>query len=89
VGSLLNDGAVRPFVDDHFHVVTIDVGSWDKNLDVVRKYGNPTYRGIPAFVVLDSNAGVIAVMSGRDLGRATDSAETLLSAFKSWVAERP
>jgi len=89
IASLLNDGAVRPFLDDHFHLVTIDVGSWDRNLEIVQKYGNPIYRGIPAFVVLDSNAVVTAVVRGSELGRATDSADVLLTALKSWVAERP
>jgi len=36
------------FLDDHFHVVNVDVGNWDRNLDVSQRYGSPIDGGIPA-----------------------------------------
>ena len=51
---------VKPFLDEHFVVVKIDVGQWDKNLEIAQQYGNPIERGIPAVVVLDADGAQLA-----------------------------
>lgn len=40
-------------------VVNIDVGRFDKNLDVVRQYHIPLDKGIPALAILDSHGGLL------------------------------
>jgi hypothetical protein len=45
-------GRAASLIDARFVVVKIDVGNFDKNLDVVKHYGYPTGKGIPAAVVL-------------------------------------
>src|SRR5438045_1415964 len=35
-----------------FKVVKVDIGNFDRNLDLVAAYGNPIQKGIPAAVVL-------------------------------------
>src|SRR3989441_7438030 len=52
LSHLYEDETVRPFLDANFHVVNIDVGNWDKNLDVSQRYGSPIDGGIPALVIL-------------------------------------
>src|SRR5664279_1731959 len=37
-----------------FSVVKVDVGRFDRNLDVASAYGNPIRKGIPAAVVLSA-----------------------------------
>jgi thiol:disulfide interchange protein len=46
------DAAVQPYLRDHYHLVRVDVGRFDHNLDVARKYGMPIEGGVPAIVVL-------------------------------------
>jgi thioredoxin 1 len=40
-------------------LVDVSVGQYDKNLDVVRKYGVPLNKGVPALVVLDGAGRVV------------------------------
>jgi len=42
-----------------FVVVDIDVGRFDKNLDLAEKYGVPLKRGIPALAVLNSRGKLL------------------------------
>jgi hypothetical protein len=48
LAQLLDDPQVKPFLDDHYHVVRIDVGRWDNNLDVANRYGDPIAKGVVA-----------------------------------------
>lgn len=36
----------------HYILVDIDIGQYDRNLDLARKYGIPLQRGVPALAVL-------------------------------------
>src|SRR5437764_3432599 len=60
LSRLFEDKTVRPFLDDNFHVVPIDVGNWNRNLDLSRQYGRPIENGIPALVILTASGDVIA-----------------------------
>ena len=51
--------AIAPLVVANFHVVHINIGEEDKNLDLAAKYGVPLKKGVPALAVLDSNGTVI------------------------------
>jgi thiol:disulfide interchange protein len=39
--------------------VDVNVGRYDKNLDLAKKYGVPLDKGVPALVVLDANGRVV------------------------------
>lgn len=43
----------------NYVLVDVSVGKYDRNLDVVRKYGVPLNKGVPALVVLDSAGHVV------------------------------
>jgi thiol-disulfide isomerase/thioredoxin len=46
--------AVKPFIDRHFEVVLVDVGRFDKNLQVPAAYGiTRRLAGVPALLVID------------------------------------
>jgi protein disulfide-isomerase len=62
--NIFRDPAVAKFIDDHFHVVRIDLGVYfesDKirNADTAAKYGVGEDVGIPALVLLDSHGVVV------------------------------
>ena len=46
-----------------FVVVMIDVGRYDKNLDIAQEYGVPISKGIPAMSVLDSHGKLLYAQS--------------------------
>lgn len=45
-------GSSASLIDSRFVVVKIDVGNFNKNLDLANRYGNPIQKGIPAAVVV-------------------------------------
>jgi thiol:disulfide interchange protein len=80
LAQLFEDPKVKPFLDAHYHVVRIDVGRWDNNLDVAKRYGNPIEKGIPAVVILDADANTITSTAGGELANArTASANDILT----------
>ena len=87
---LFEDPAVKPFLQENYHVVRIDVGMWDKNLDVSEKYDNPIDIGIPAVVVLAPNGEIIATTKDGSLANArTATAQEILAYLKEWLALKP
>lgn len=46
-------------VAQHFVVVHIDIGRFDKNTDVAEKYNVPLKRGVPALAVLSSHGKLL------------------------------
>jgi len=43
----------------NFVLVDVNVGRFDKNLDLARKYGIPLHKGVPALAILNSRGHVI------------------------------
>jgi thioredoxin-related protein len=48
---------VAATLKNDFILVKVDLGRWDKNLDLMEKFKVDRKAGIPSFVVLDSNGG--------------------------------
>ena len=72
-------------IEKNFVVVEIDLGRWDKNLDVAEKYHVPIKRGIPALAVLDPHGNLLYAM---DQGQFADarsmSFESIKAFFEHW-----
>jgi thioredoxin 1 len=89
LSKIIEDESVKTFLDDNFYVVKVDVGRFNKNLDIANKYGNPIGKGIPAVVVLDPGEKIIASTSGGELANArTATAQEILNYLKSWAPQR-
>ena len=48
------EGSAAPLIAKHFKVVKVDVGRFDRNVDVATAYGVPLKSGIPAVAVLSA-----------------------------------
>lgn len=57
--TFFSDSTVKPFLDSHFVVVRVDVGRWDNNLELSKRYGSPIDKGVPAVVILSANGDVL------------------------------
>jgi protein disulfide-isomerase len=53
-----------------FEVVKVDVGRFDRNLDVAKSYGDPIRKGIPAAVVLSADERVLYATKAGELSNA-------------------
>jgi thioredoxin 1 len=63
-------GRSQSLIAGRFEVVKIDVGNFDKNLDIAQRYGNPIKKGIPAVVVLSPQDQVLYSTKGGELANA-------------------
>src|SRR6185436_257225 len=50
--SAMKKGASAPLLSRDFKVVKVNVGRFDKNLDVAKSYGVPLSNGIPAVAIV-------------------------------------
>lgn len=55
----LHDGSAGKIVTESFLLVHVDIGEGDKNVDLVRTYGIPLEKGVPAVVVLGSDGEML------------------------------
>ena len=53
------DPALHSLVTANYEVVHVDVGKFDKNLDIVKKYKTNIAKGVPALAVLDARGNVL------------------------------
>ena len=76
---------IKAWLDERFVVVAVDVGEWDKNLEIAERYGNPISEGIPSLVVLDSK-GVMqfATLAGELASAREISGDDLIE----WLNEK-
>ena len=55
-------------LDKNFVVVHVDIGHFDKNLDITEKYNVPLKKGVPALAVLDSNGKLLYSQQAAEFG---------------------
>ena len=66
----LKSGRNADLMAREFEVVKVDVGRFDRNLDVAKSYGDPIRKGIPAAVVLSGDERVLYVTQTGELSNA-------------------
>lgn len=76
---------LAPVLARNFEVVHVDVGTGDKNQDLMNEYQVPMQRGIPALAVLDSSGKLLYSQKGGEFERARALApEDLLAFLNKW-----
>jgi thiol-disulfide isomerase/thioredoxin len=76
---------LKPFVDQHYVVVTVDIGRFDKNLDIPAHYGVTKLAGVPNVLIVDPrtdrvrNAGHTAALA--------DARSMNPQALADWLAQ--
>jgi protein disulfide-isomerase len=79
-------GASAPLVQKYFKVVKVNVGKFDKNLDIAESYGVPLKNGIPAVVMLSPAGKVIYATRAGELADARNMGDTAIYEFFAKVA---
>ena len=83
----LSTGKNAELVAREFQVVKVDVGNFDRNLDLARRYGNPIKKGIPAAVVLSPLDEVLYATRLGELADARHMSDTGIYDFFKRVAQ--
>ena len=77
------NGSSHALISGRFQVVKVDVGRFDKNLDLANEYGNPIRMGIPAVVVLTADNRIVYSSKGGELANARKMGDTGIYDFLS------
>ena len=72
----LSTGKNAELIAREFKVVKVDVGQFDRNLDLAARYGNPVKKGIPAAVVLSPEGEVVYATRLGELADARNMSDT-------------
>jgi thiol:disulfide interchange protein len=75
---------VQPFIDQHYEVVTVDVGRLDRNTQVLARYGVSDIEGVPALLIIDETG---KVLNRRELINVTDQRHTRPQQMVDWLAK--
>lgn len=78
--------ATAALVARRFRVVKVDVGRFDRNLDLAEAYGNPIGKGIPAAVVLSADHRVLYATRAGELADARRMGEAGIHRFLEAIA---
>jgi protein disulfide-isomerase len=68
--SAMKTGASASLLSRDFKIVKVNVGHFDKNLDVAKSYGVPLEKGIPAVVIISTKNEVLYVTREGQLANA-------------------
>jgi protein disulfide-isomerase len=63
-------GTSAPLIASRFVVVKVDVGNFNRNLELAQRYGNPIAKGIPAAVVVTPAEEILYATRGGELADA-------------------
>jgi thioredoxin 1 len=83
----LKTGRNAELVAREFEVVKVDVGRFNRNLDVSKEYGNPIKKGIPAAVVLSFDNRVLYSTKAGELSDARRMNDTGIYEFFDGVVK--
>jgi len=76
---------IAPTLNRNYVVAHIDIGEYDKNLDVAKKYEVPVERGVPAAAVLESNGKLLFSQKNKEFEKAQSLApEDILAFLNKW-----
>jgi hypothetical protein len=77
---------VRAFVNAHYEMVTVDVGRFDKNLQVPAHYGiTKRLEGVPALLVVDPRTDKL--VDGGHIAALADARHMSPQALADWLAQ--
>ncbi len=75
-------------ISQSFKVVKIDIGNFDKNVEIADAYGNPTKQGIPAAILLAPDGHLVYATRAGELAQARRMSESGVYEFLAGVARR-
>jgi len=76
---------IAPIVNKYFIVVHVNIGEYDKNLDVAEKYDVPLKKGVPASAVLEGDGTLLYSQKHGEFESARAmSKEDVLAFLEKW-----
>ena len=86
--TAFKSGASAPLMAKSFRIVKVDVGRFDRNVDIATGYGVPLKSGIPAVAVLAADGRVLYATAGGELADARKMGDAGVLDFFTTVAAK-
>ncbi len=75
---------MKSFLSAHYEMVTVDVGMFDKNLDVVKSLGVEKLKGVPTVVIAEPDGRPLNVTNSAEL---SDARSMTPQGLADWLAK--
>lgn len=79
--TAMKQDKLKSLLDARYVVVKVDVGRFDRNVDIAERYGVPLKKGIPTIAVLGADGRAVFATSGGELADARSMGEDELRRF--------
>jgi thioredoxin 1 len=80
---------IAPLVDENYHVVHVNVGEYDKNLDLTKKYEIPLEKGVPSLAILEPDGKLVVSQKKGEFESTTRiGPEDVVEFLKKWKPQR-
>ena len=87
--AAFNSPEIAPTLNKNFVVVHVNIGEFDKNLDIADKYEVPLKKGVPASVVLESDGKLLFSQKHGEFEAARSMAtEDVLVFLNKWKPDK-
>jgi protein disulfide-isomerase len=87
--AAMKTGKSAPLIAREFRVVKVDVGRFNRNVDVAERYGVPLKKGIPAVAILSPEGKTLYATRAGELADARNMGEDGVYAFFTQAASTP
>ncbi len=84
----MHQGDLAKLVNDKLVVVKVDVGRFDRNLDVVNRFGKILKKGVPSVALLRADGSVAYQTDGGELADARKMGRDGITTFFSAMLEK-
>ncbi|WP_374676350.1 thioredoxin family protein [Ideonella sp.] len=84
----MHTSANAAMLDKEFVVVKVDVGNFNRHLDIAGRYGNPIKKGIPAAAIVSPQGELLYATRGGELANARQMSDTGVYDFFHQAAAR-
>jgi thiol-disulfide isomerase/thioredoxin len=79
--TAMKQAPLQSVIDARYVVVKVDVGRFNRNVDIAERYGVPLKKGVPTIAVLGADGGAVFATSGGELADARSMGEDQLRRF--------
>lgn len=86
--AALHRGDLATDIARRFRIVKVDIGDFDRNMDIAAAYSDPTRQGIPAAVALSADGSPVYATRAGELSNARRMGDEAIRAFFDRLAER-
>ncbi|MBO9559047.1 MAG: thioredoxin family protein [Caulobacter sp.] len=82
--GLIEQPDLKKWVDKHYEVVTVNVGRYDKNMQIPARYGVDKLKGVPSFLVVDGDGKLV---NDGAFFALTDARHMTPQSIADWLAQ--